>query len=408
VILAFVFPLSWLAGVILFVTAPLIPLFMALIGMGAAQQNRRHFKALSRMSVAFLDVLQGLPTLKWFGASKPMRQKLFKVSDQYRQTTMSVLRIVFLSSAVLEFFSAIAIALLATILGLTFLHHIHIGYYGHRLTLHAALFMLILAPEFYLPLRELNTHYHARAEAIAASEQIMEVLCSDVNTNIIPVKAGIQGIEIKNLSVQFPESKIPSLHDINLKIKIGTKLAIVGPSGAGKSTLLNVLMGFVNPSAGTVHCDRQHITWLGQQPKLFHGSIRENLLMAKPDASDDELWAALAQAKANDFVAQLPAQLDTLLAEHNAGISGGQAQRIAAARMMLKSASIVLLDEPTANLDQANADELMRAILAFAKGKTLLLVTHQKQYADQCDVVLNLDQGRIAKQPVYAKEKADA
>lgn len=431
-IVAFIMPYSWLAAIILLVTAPLVPLFMVLIGMSAASLNRKHYQALSRMSVTFLDVLQGLSTLKWFGRSKNIADKVFHVSENYRHTTMSVLRVVFLSSAVLEFFSALAVALLATYLGLSFLHNINVGHWGHDLTLTGALFMLILAPEFYMPLRELNTHYHARAEAIAAAESLIPLL----HTNINPLtgraeqaklaadpEASTQPlqsiddhwqIDFNKVTVQFGESHQPALRAISLSIKAGEKIAIVGPSGAGKSTLVNVLMGFVHPTAGELLINhqpfykldqqywRQHIGWLGQSSKLFYGTIRENLAMFKHDASEQDMWLALQYATADTFVRQLPNGLDTLLTEQNQGVSGGQAQCIALARLYLQDAPIWILDEPTASLDSVTEQQMLDNLLVRAQHKTLIVVTHKTDSVKRLGRVVQLQSG--VKSDVYGKD----
>jgi len=402
VIVACVFPLSWLAGVILLVTMPLIPLFMALVGMGAAALQQKHFESLTRMSAHFLDVLQGLSTLKYFGRAKAMLSTVERVSEEYRQHTMSVLYVAFLSSGVLEFFAALSVALLATFLGLAFLGHIHIGYAGH-LTLATGLFILILAPEFYLPLRELNTHYHTRAEAIGAAKALQEFLA-------IPMPEAEGGvlefvprhIRLDAVGLQYAEQKMPVLQKTYYTFEVGKSYALLGPSGIGKSSILHMLLGFVAPTEGTIwlgemplkQIDRQswlrHVAYLGQQARLSAGSIRDNLLMGNPDATDTQLLRALKAAQADVFVQALPDGLDTVIFEQRQGISGGQAQRIALARMLLKSAPIWFLDEPTASLDAVHAEALMHTIAEQSKGKLVVIVSHDPRLVAWVDQVWNL------------------
>ncbi len=414
-ILVVVFPLNWIAGTILLITAPLIPLFMALVGMGAKSVNEKQFKSLARMSAHFIDVLRGLVTLKLFNQSRKQAQVIGEVADEYRQRTMSVLRIAFLSSAVLEFFSSIAIALLATYLGLSFLGHIHFGYYHHGANFFAAFFILLLAPEFYLPLRELGIHYHARAQALGATEQIMEVL----NTPLVQVQGGERAIphsdainlQLKGVSYAYPECE--ALSDVTLTIDAGQRLAVVGESGAGKSTLLHLIIGFIQPQSGIIEVNgeslhdlalvqwREQLTYLGQNPRLFHGTLRDNILMAKPDASQKALEDVLNRAHVTEFLEQLPQGLDTVLGEQNFGISGGQAQRIALARAFLKDASLILLDEPTANLDQHSEALVLEGIDALAKSKTLVLLTHRHQTLKSMDKIVVLEEGQIKEMGAY-------
>lgn len=425
-IVAFVFPYSWIAGITLFIAAPLIPIFMAVIGMGAASMQRKNFQMLSRMSATFLDMLEGLPTLKWFGQSKRMADRIFEASEGYRTTTMSVLRVVFLSSAVLEFFAALAIALLATYLGLSFLHFYDVGYWGHHLTLTGALFMLILAPEFFLPLRELNTHYHARAEAVGAAEQLIEffnyqpnqILSDTAQTDSsqhthshlhthhsrpIDTLNQVDSIRFNHVTVQFAESKTPAIDQFSLEIQSGDKLAILGESGAGKTTLINLLLGFIEPTKGAIIVNnmmelskidltlwRKKIAWLPQTNTLFYGTIRENLLLYKPHATDAEIDEALSLACAKDFINDLPLGLETQISEQNQGLSGGQIQRIALARLYLHNAPIWLLDEPTASLDTDCEQQVFENLLRFTEDKTVLLVTHKSELATKMGTQLKL------------------
>jgi ATP-binding cassette subfamily C protein CydD len=418
-ILAFVFPLSWLAGVLLLVTAPLIPLFMILVGMGAESISQRHFQALARISAHFLDVLQGITTLKLYDRSRGEEKNVAKVSSDYRQRTMSVLRIAFLSSAVLEFFSSIAIALVAVYLGMSYLGYINFGDYGKPLTLAGGLFILLLAPDFYLPLRELGTHYHARAEAIGAAEEILKILMipsPDVSGRAIALDVpGPLNIHCRDLYLAYEEGKRPALHGVSFQLKYGDKVALVGTSGAGKTTILNLLLGFMDPDQGIIMVNetpladlppeswRQHLGWIGQNPILFHGTIRDNIRLGRPQASEDELEQAARSARVLDFALHLPGGLDTLVGEQGLGLSRGQAQRVALARAFLKDAPILLLDEPTSGLDSKNERLVMSALEKLSSGRTVLMLTHRLANIEKADRIMVLEEGRIVEQGTYAE-----
>ena len=418
-ILAFVFPLSWLAGVLLLVTAPLIPLFMILVGMGAESISQRHFQALARISAHFLDVLQGITTLKLYDRSRGEEKNVAKVSSDYRQRTMSVLRIAFLSSAVLEFFSSIAIALVAVYLGMSYLGYINFGDYGKPLTLAGGLFILLLAPDFYQPLRELGTHYHARAEAIGAAEEILKILMipsPEVSVKAIALDTpGPIDIHCRDLYLAYEEGKRPALHGVSFQLKYGDRVALVGASGAGKTTILNLLLGFLDPDKGSITVNetpladlppeswRQHLGWIGQNPILFHGTIRDNIRLGRPQASEDELEQAARSARVLDFALHLPGGLDTLVGEQGLGLSRGQAQRVALARAFLKDAPILLLDEPTSGLDTENERLVMSALEKLSTGRTVLMLTHRLANIEKADRIMVLEEGRIVEQGTYAE-----
>jgi ATP-binding cassette subfamily C protein CydD len=393
-IVGVVFWLNWLAGLILLIAAPLIPLFMALVGMGAASINQKNFQALARMSSHFLDVLQGLNTLKLFDRSRAETAKIYAVSEAYRKTTMQTLRIAFLSSGVLEFFAACSIALLATYLGLSLLHAIHIG---QPLNLYRALLILLLAPEFFLPLRELSAYYHAKAAAVGAAEELTPLLLqppsSATSPNLMSVDSDAPyAIDCQQLVFTYPQNMTPTLNQFSLQVKPAEHIAIIGKSGCGKSTLLHLLLGFLTPTAGNIICKSplHKIGWLSQQPMLFRGTLRSNLLLANPDATEDDLWQALQQAAIKATVQSLPLGLDTKIGEQNQGISGGQAQRIALARLYLQNPDIVLLDEPTAHLDTENALAILDSIQQYTQDKTLILVTHRLEPLLNMDRVVTL------------------
>lgn len=416
-IVAVVFPVSWTAGAILAGTAPLIPLFMVLIGMGAESISQRQFQALSRMSGHFLDVLQGLPTLKRFRRSKAEAERVAKVSHDYRLRTMSVLRVAFLSSAVLEFFSSVSIALVAVYLGTHFLGYIDFGSYGSPLTLGAGLFILVLAPDFYLPLRELGTHYHARAEAAGAAEAILQILDTPLPAQAAAIDtAGIaKPIEIVFDDVGFAYASRPPylFQNVSFTVRSGEKLTLAGASGVGKSTLLNLLMGFEQPSQGTItingtplsrisHRDwRNQLAWVGQQPLLFYGSLRDNIRLGRPEAGGPAIRAAARAAKVLEFADRMPQGLDTPVGEKGHRLSRGQAQRVALARAFLADTPLLLLDEPTAGLDAANERLVVEAIDRLSHGRTVIMVTHRMANVRDNDRILTLAGGGIAEDGCY-------
>jgi ATP-binding cassette subfamily C protein CydD len=416
-IVTFIFPISWAAGTLLMITAPLIPLFMVLVGMGAESVSQRNFQALSRMSAHFLDILQGLPTLKLFHKSHGEEKNVAQVSRDYRKRTMSVLRIAFISSAVLELFSAIAIALVAVYLGMTYLGHYSFGTWGLPLTLSGGFFILLLAPEFYLPLRDLGTHYHARAEAVGAAQEILKVLSLPVpdSTKKPVVFEPSGGVELcfEDVHLAYDEGRRPALNGISFTINAGEKLALVGESGAGKTTVLDLLLGFLQPDRGKITANGisayyldpesrlRYISWIGQDPSLFYGSIRDNIRLGRPDASDADVVEAAQSARVLDFTQTLSQGLDTVVGERGYGLSRGQAQRIALARAFLKKAPVLLLDEPTAGLDVENEFLVLEALDKLSAGRTVLIVTHRMADVEKADRILVVSGGRIVEQGTF-------
>ena len=410
-----VMPVNWVVGLIFLVTGPLVPIFMALVGMGAASANRSQFLAMARMSGYFLDRLQGLTTLKLFGQAAQELSRINTIADGFREKTMAVLRIAFLSSAILEFFSAIAVALVAVYVGLGLLGQIHFGP-AEQISLSEALFVLLLAPEFFMPLRQLAIHYHDRAAALGAADAILTILeqdvvgCADeggasIANDALRTSAASYGnllIELNNVSKCYGKRQV--LTDIDFKIESGEKIALVGESGAGKTTLLNLLLGFESATAGRVLLNGQpvsresaakSIAWVGQNAYIFHGSIKDNIALADPDASEQDIIQAAQAAGVTEFSAQLPDGLLTSIGERGYGLSGGQVQRIALARAFLKNADIVLLDEPTANLDAANKTLLLDRIDQLFADKTLIIASHDPEVMHRMSRRIELQQGRV-------------
>ncbi|WP_409525972.1 thiol reductant ABC exporter subunit CydD [Nitrincola sp. MINF-07-Sa-05] len=415
VILSFVLTLNWAAALIFLVTAPLIPLAMMLVGRRAAEANRQNFRTLANLSAYFLDVVQGLGTLKLFNRSKFQHKILADNAEAFRSKTMQVLRLAFLSSAVLELFAVVSMALVAVYLAYHFTGLVSFGTWsgvgiGTELTLYHALVILILAPEFYLPLKELGTHYHARQEAVAAAERLQEILEQEEKTTQSgkrELPPGPISLELDQISFSWHPGQQEVLQNINLSIEAGQMLALVGPSGVGKSTLMGLLLGFLRPSAGEVRINGiplselerdswlQKVAWVSQQTTLFPGTLRENLLLAAPDASDEQLLDACRQSSALEFVERLPQGLDSDLGEMGSRLSAGQIQRLALARAFLKDAPVLLLDEPTASLDKDSEDQVLKALAELCKGRTVLLITHRLGSMRQADQVCRMNAGEV-------------
>ncbi|GLS92207.1 thiol reductant ABC exporter subunit CydD [Psychromonas marina] len=420
-ILIVVFPLNWAAGLILFGTAPLIPLFMILVGMGAADANRKNFTALSKLSGHFMDRLKGLSTLKQFNRGEAEGKEIENASESFRVRTMSVLRIAFLSSAVLEFFGAISIALLAIYFGFSFLGHLNFGDYNAGFSLFVGMFVLMLAPEFYQPLRDMGTHYHAKAQAIGAAEALMDLLEYEVEENSQPPSQTAPDTPRKivnwqdRLNIVANDFTVKShsgntlVGPLSFQLNDGQHMAVVGPSGAGKTSLLNGLLGFL-PYQGSLTINgvelnqltisewRAHLAWLGQDPQLFHGTVRDNVAMADPTMLDETVKSLLEKAKVLDFIEQQPLGLAHPIGEQMAGISVGQAQRIALARALGQQAPLFLLDEPTASLDRHSEQAVLTALRDAMLNSSCLMVTHRLDQLQQMDTILVLDKGSIAQQ----------
>ncbi|MCG7488984.1 cysteine/glutathione ABC transporter permease/ATP-binding protein CydD [Vibrio sp. Of14-4] len=414
VILIVVFPVNWVAGLIFLITAPLVPLFMALVGMKAADANRKNFKALQRLSGHFYDRLQSMTTIRLFDRTQAETEVMRGASEVFRSRTMDVLKIAFLSSAILEFFTSISIALTAVYFGFAFIGEINIGDYGLGVTLMAGLFILVLAPEFYQPLRDLGTFYHAKQQAVGAADSIVEFLETEATSvrsgdSKLSVKDGVT-ICAKNLEVFSPQGQ-KLLGPINFEIKSNQHTALVGPSGAGKTSLVNAILGFL-PYEGSLTINgvertqldlanwREKISWVGQNPLLVHGTIRENITLGKNDVSEDEIQNALKESYASEFVEQHG--LDYPISDRSGGLSVGQAQRIALARAMMQNGNFWLLDEPTASLDARSERLVMKGLSNQIQGKTSLMVTHQLQPLKNVSQILVMENGLIVQQDSFS------
>ncbi|MFB7860870.1 thiol reductant ABC exporter subunit CydD [Streptomyces sp. NPDC056069] len=389
---------DWISAAIIVVTLPLIPVFMILIGWYTQARMDRQWKLLSRLSGHFLDVVAGLPTLKVFGRAKAQAENIRSITTEYRRATMRTLRIAFLSSFALELLSTLSVALVAVTIGMRLVHG--------SLDLYTGLVILVLAPEAYLPLRQIGTQYHAAAEGLAAAEEIFEVLETPLpagGTEPVPVSLRL---DLDRVTVRHPGRTEPALDAATITVEPGETVALIGPSGVGKSTLLDVVLGFVTPEEGGVRVGgvdlasldleewRSRIAWVPQRPYLFAGTIAENVRLARPDASDDAVRQALRDAGADDFVAELPQGTDTVLGEDGAGLSAGQRQRLALARAFLADRPLLLLDEPTAALDGETEAAVVAAVRRLSAGRTVLLVVHRPALLAVADRVVRLAPAR--------------
>jgi thiol reductant ABC exporter CydD subunit len=388
---------DWISAVIIAVTVPLIPLFMSLVGGSTKARMARQARLLHRLAGHFLDVVAGLTTLRVFGRAKAQVTAVRDITDQYRKATMSTFRVAFLSSLILELLATISVALVAVAVGLRLL--------GGHLSLATALFVLILAPEAYLPLRLLGTNYHASAEGVKAAEEVFSVLerpLPSYGTGRDVPDPSRSAIRVEKLEVCYPGRTVPALNDVSLSVGPGEVVAIVGPSGCGKSTLLSVLLGLAPAWSGSVRVGevdlaeldpdlwRAQVAWVPQRPHLFARSIADNVRLGRSDATDASVRAAIADAGLDEVVARLPQGLETVLGHEGAGLSAGERQRVALARAFVRDAPLLLLDEPTANLDGRTEEGVLSAVRRLMVGRTVLIVAHRPTLVAMADRTVHL------------------
>ncbi|MGY4879060.1 thiol reductant ABC exporter subunit CydD [Vreelandella aquamarina] len=413
-ILIITLSLDWLAALFLLFSAPLIPLFMALVGMGAERLNRDQFAAVARLSGHFIDRVRSLTTLQLFGQTASARESVRLASEGYRVRSMRTLRLAFLSSALLEFFASVAIAVVAIYIGFGLLGYIDYGPSG-QLTLFSGLLILLLAPEYFQPLRSLAQHYHDRAAALGAADSLVKVLDETPPANrqsaVTPSELPSHVLlSLANANVTYPE-RGTVLGPLSLTLQRGETVVLTGPSGSGKSTLLQLLAGFIDAGDGERRGAADlRFAWMDQRPLLIQGTLADNLRLAAPEASDNALLEALEKAHLGALIRQLPQGIETPISERGVGLSGGQAQRLALARVFLSPAPLVLLDEPTASLDEATEQAVMSALKALQQeGRTLVIATHHPALMALASHHWHIKQGQLTEQatPTEANHDVD-
>jgi thiol reductant ABC exporter CydD subunit len=386
---------DWVSAVLIAVSVPLIPVFMALVGVTTRDRTAKRMRALHKLAGHFLDIVAGLPTLKVFGRAKAQARAIADVTDRYRTATMGTLRLTFLSSLVLELLATVSVALVAVAVGLRLL--------GGSMEFRDALFVLVLAPEAYIPLRALGTHFHASADGLKAAEEIIEVIeAADEDAPQGRLRPDGSAVVLGGLEVSYPGRRLPAVHDFELVVQPGETVALTGPSGCGKSTVLSVVLGLRRPDAGTVRLGgvdlvdldldewRRHLAWVPQRPHLFDRTVAENVRLGHPDASDARVAAALDAAGLTEVVRRLPQGVDTRLGEGGAGLSAGERQRLALAHAFIRNAPLLVLDEPTASLDNETEADVLAAVRQLLWGRTALIVAHRPALAALADRVVEL------------------
>jgi ATP-binding cassette subfamily C protein CydD len=408
-----------LSAVVLLLTFPFIPLFMWLIGARARRSTEQQWVTLSRLSARFFDAVQGLATLKAFGRARDQADAIARASDRYRRMTMGVLRLAFLSALVLELLATLGTAVVAVEVGLRLLYA--------KLAFGPALFVLILAPEFYRPLRSLGAAFHAGMAGREALGRIGEVLDEDGAVVAPAVLDGARPpvlarngepdtpprLELERVSFTYGEERPPALDRVSFTVDAGTTVALVGPTGAGKSTVAHLLLRFAEPHSGVLRADgrplaeiapeewRRRVAWVPQRPRLFHGSLLENLHLARPGATRAEVEKAAAAVRLDTLVRDLPQGWETPLGEGGERLSGGEAQRVALARAALKAVPVLLLDEPTAHLDPEHEAAIVEAMGNLRRERTVLLIAHRITTVLDADRIVLLDHGRVAEQGTH-------
>ncbi|HEY4387930.1 MAG TPA: thiol reductant ABC exporter subunit CydD, partial [Ktedonobacteraceae bacterium] len=407
IIVSAVFWVDVPSGIILLIMAPILFLLLALAGMMAGAETKRQWKALSLMSAHFLDTLQGLTTLKLFGASKMEEERVRAVSERFRRTTMGTLRIAFFSSFILEEGATISAAIIAVEIGLRLL----IG----QISFQTALYVLLLTPEFFLPLRLLGTRYHVGVNGSVALQRMIEILEMPVPSQLAESRTASSGtfalmsdasICLESVSYTYDGSR-PALHDVSLHIASGCKVALVGPSGAGKSTIAHLLLRFIEPDSGQVSISgkaareispqewRKQIAWVPQHPYLLNATVADNIRLGCPEATSAQVQEAARQAHADIFIEALPRGYDTVIGERGARLSGGEAQRLSLARAFLKNAPLLILDEATSYLDTEHEALVLEAMAHLVQGRTVLMIAHRLSTVYQADQIVVIDRGHI-------------
>ncbi len=412
----FVLWIDWLSGLILIITGPLIPVFMSLIGMKAQSRTQEQWSTLSRLSGHFLDTVQGLRTLKLFNQTENKSREIEDISDRFRLTTMGVLRIAFLSGMVLELFASIATALVAVEIGIRLVE-------GH-IAFQLGFFVLLLAPEFYLPFRMFGAQHHAGMEGTEAANRIFEILDTPVplirkeKEPAISVPEQPYQIQFQNVEFSYPQSVKKVIRNATFTIAAGKNSAMVGRTGSGKTTISRLLSRQITPDSGQIIVNGVALDlideeqWLdqlaivNQHVRLFDDTIFNNIKVARPDAPFEEVIQAAKYAEADEFITRLPEGYQTRTTEGAARLSGGERQRISIARAFLKDAPVVILDEPSSSLDPESERHISKALDQLLVHRTVLIIAHRLSTVRNADQILVLDDGKIAESGTHSELKA--
>jgi thiol reductant ABC exporter CydD subunit len=402
-ILLWIIPIDATSALVMLLTLPLVPLFMVLIGRYTAQKTRARARALTLLATRFLDVVRGLPTLRAYNRGRAQAASIAETSEQYRQATMRTLRVAFLSSAVLELAATLGIALVAVTVGVRLVD----GGIGFD----AALVVLLLAPELYLPLRILGAQYHASADGVAVAERLLELTEPgepEPREHIVasPTRDG-SIVRLEGVSYAYPARDGRVLDGVDLELHPDETVALVGPSGSGKSTIASIVLGLTEPTdgrvllggterrAGDLATWRREVAWVPQSATIFSGTVADNIRLGDPAADDEAVRIAAQHAGAGEFVDALPDGYETRVGDGGRPVSAGEAQRIALARAFVRDAQLVVLDEPTANLDPANAEAIADAMQRLSVGRTVLVIAHRPELARRADRIVRLEDGRV-------------
>ena len=402
-VIAWIVRIDATSALVMLLTLPLVPVFMVLIGRHTQRKTRARARALTLLATHFLDVVRGLPTLRAYNRGPAQAAAIAEASEQYRATTMKTLRVAFLSGAVLELAATLGIALVAVTVGVRLV--------DGGISYEAALTVLLLAPELYLPLRALGAQYHASADGVAIAERLLELTEAperEPRDQAPRTRTGDGSVvRLEGVSYAYPARAGEVLDGIDLELYAGETVALVGPSGSGKSTLAAIVLGLTDPTAGHVfvegseraHGDlaawRRQIAWVPQRATIFSGTVADNIRLADPDANDERVRTASRLAGAEAFIEELPHGYATAVGDGGRPLSAGEGQRIALARAFLRDAKLVVLDEPTANLDPANADAVAGAMQQLSEGRTVLVIAHRPELAARADRIVRLEAGKV-------------
>lgn len=400
-IIIFVFPIDFITAVIFFITAPLIPFFMVLIGKYGEKITKKQWQSLNRLTIFFLDSIRGIKTILQFNQKKDHLIRIEKANKDFVKKTMSVLRITFLSAFVLELVSTLSIAIVAVEIGLRLLYS--------QISFEQAFFIILIAPEFYLPLRNLGLRFHAAINGVDAYKEIATFILNEKITSTTKennyFENVIKKVDFENVSFKYPKSENDILENFSYVFEAGHSYAIVGPNGAGKTTLVSLLLGFLRPQSGsirindlnTAEMDQQslykHIGWLPANPAIFQGSIFENIAIANPQLTIEKAIDLLKLVDLEQFIESLPQNLNTEIQEHGISLSSGQKQKIGLLRIFARDCSLILCDEPTASLDQNSKKMVLKLFDEIKKNKIIIMVAHDLITAKSADKILFLDPG---------------